>query len=233
MTTSGVNSSDLFSNLGLAQAKPAGAVTGVGQKLGQADFLRLMTEQLKDQDPLKPMDSTQFLAQLAQFSTVQGIDSLNTSFGTLSTSMNSDQVLQAAGLVGKGALVKSDTGELGATGSLAGAVDVPSGAGAVSVDILDASGATVKSISLGTLPQGLAQFSWDGTNSNGARVPAGSYAIRAHGTIGGQPQALDTLAVGRVDSVSLDPTSGLTLNLAGMSPVALNQVRQITAASSP
>lgn len=227
MTSPVSSASDLFSQLGLAAASPAKK-----QQLGQDDFLRLMTEQLKNQDPLKPMDSTAFLGQLAQFSTVSGIQSLNTSFGSLSSSMNSNQALQAAGLVGERVLVPSDTGTLGATGSLDGAVDVPTGAGSVAVDVVDAAGTTLRTIDLGAQPQGLAHFSWDGTLAGGARAPAGGYALRAHANVGGKVQSLSALAVGRVDSVTLNGTDGLVLNLAGMSPVAFNQVRQIMAASS-
>jgi flagellar basal-body rod modification protein FlgD len=226
MTTSAV--SDLFSQLGLASAKPARK-----QELGQDDFLRLMTEQLKNQDPLKPMESTQFLAQLAQFSTVQGIESLNSSFASLSGSLSSNQALQGASLVGQRVLVPSDTAALGATGILEGAVDVPAGAGSVTVDIVDSSGATVRTIDLGAQSQGLAHFAWDGNDAAGARAPAGSYALRAHGNLGGRALSLDALAIGRVDSVTLNGADGLILNLAGMSPVAFNQVRQIMAASSP
>ncbi len=227
MTSPVTSASDLFSQLGLASTKASKK-----QELGQDDFLRLMTEQLKNQDPMKPMDSTAFLGQLAQFSTVSGIQSLNTSFGSLSSSMNSNQALQAAGLVGERVLVPSDTGTLGATGSLDGAVDVPTGAGSVAVDVVDAAGTTLRTIDLGTQPQGLAHFSWDGTLAGGTRAPAGGYSLHAHGNVGGKVQSLSALAVGRVDSVTLNGTDGLVLNLAGMSPVAFNQVRQIMAASS-
>ncbi len=227
MTSPVTSASDLFSQLGLATAKPVKK-----QELGQDDFLRLMTEQLKNQDPMKPMDSTAFLGQLAQFSTVSGIQSLNTSFGSLSSSLNSNQALQAAGLVGERVLVPSDTGTLAATGSLDGAVDVPTGTGDVSVDVVDAAGTTLRTMDLGVQPQGLAHFSWDGTDATGARAPAGGYTLRAHANVGGKAQSLSALAVGRVDSVTLNGTDGLVLNLAGMSPVAFNQVRQIMAASS-
>ena len=219
--------SDIFSNLGLS-ATPAVKK----QELGQGDFLKLMTEQLKNQDPLKPLESTQFLAQLAQFSTVSGIQNLNSSFSTLSTSLNSNQALQAASLVGERVLVPSDTGVLAASGNLDGAVDVPTGAGDVAVDVVDASGATVRSMDLGTQAAGLAHFSWDGVNATGTRAAAGTYSLRAHTSVGGQSQSLSALAVGRVDSVTLNGSDGLVLNLTGMSPVAFNKVRQIMAASS-
>src|SRR5699024_3114867 len=82
--------------------------------LGQADFLRLMTEQLKNQDPLKPLDNNQFLGQLAQFSTVQGIDDMQSAMGSMASVMESDQTLRAASLVGREALVAADTVQLAA-----------------------------------------------------------------------------------------------------------------------
>src|SRR6476619_7844041 len=77
--------------------------------LGQADFLRLMTEQLKNQDPLKPLDNAQFLGQLAQFSTVQGIDSMQGAMNSMASVMENDQALRAAALVGHDALVNADS----------------------------------------------------------------------------------------------------------------------------
>src|SRR4051812_6621537 len=102
MTNPLSSAADLFSSLGLSKTTAAKK-----QELGQGDFLRLMTEQLKNQDPLKPMESTQFLAQLAQFTSVQGIQNLNTSFGSLASSLTSNQALQGASLVGERVLVPS------------------------------------------------------------------------------------------------------------------------------
>ena len=87
--------SDLYNSLGLTTSSK---VAKKEDALGQADFLKLMTEQLQHQDPLKPMENSAFLGQLAQFSTVQGIGDLNTKVGNFSDSMNSDQVLKGAAL---------------------------------------------------------------------------------------------------------------------------------------
>ena len=112
--------------------------------LGQKDFLELMVAQLKNQDPFKPMESGEFLTQLAQFGTVNGIQGLQSSFGQLVGSLQSVQALQASSLVGRSVLVKGDTGVLTAGGSLGGVIDLQSSAGDVSVKILDASGRIVK-----------------------------------------------------------------------------------------
>jgi flagellar basal-body rod modification protein FlgD len=147
--------------------------------------------------------------------------------------MNSDQAVQAASIVGHHVLAPGNTGVLGTSGKLDGALDLTQSGGAdnVVVNIVDSSGATVQTLNLGTQPSGLAQFSWDGTTASGARAPAGSYTIQALGTVAGQQQALTPLVSANVDSVTLNGANGLVLNLAGLGPVNFNQVRQIFAGS--
>ena len=106
--------------------------------LGQADFLRLMTEQLKNQDPLKPLDNAQFLGQLAQFSTVQGIDSMQGAMNSMASVMESDQALRAATLVGHDALVNADSLTLTAGSGVHGEIAATS-AGPMQVEIVASS----------------------------------------------------------------------------------------------
>ena len=113
--------SDIYSSLGLSGAAGS-STTKKEESLGQADFLRLMTEQLQHQDPLKPMENSAFLGQLAQFSTVQGIQDLNTQVGNFSTALGNDQVLRGASLVGHQVLVPSSKMALGTDGGVSGAV---------------------------------------------------------------------------------------------------------------
>src|SRR5450432_3215963 len=89
-----------------------------GTTLGGTDFLTLMLAQLKNQDPTSPVDSNTFLQQLASLSEVQGITQLNTSFGTLSSSISANQALQASSLLGHKALVASSTAQLAAAGTV-------------------------------------------------------------------------------------------------------------------
>ena len=93
-------------------------------ELGQEDFLTLMITQFRNQDPFEPMDNGDFLGQLAQFGTVNGIEQLNSSMAGLTGSIQNDQALQAASLVGRGVLAQSNAGYLPDGGQMTGAVEV-------------------------------------------------------------------------------------------------------------
>lgn len=201
-----------------------------GATLGGTDFLTLMLAQLKNQDPTSPVDSNTFLTQLAQLSEVQGITSLNTSFSALSSSLSSNQALQASSLLGHQALVTSGTATLAANGSISGAVSVPQTTSQVTLNISDSSGALVGQINLGAQSAGLANFSWNGTEGNGSQAPAGQYTLSAQyagQTSGGT--AASTLVNGTIESVSMGAGSaGLTLNVAGVGSVPFSSVQQIS-----
>ena len=128
-----------------------------------------MTEQLQHQDPLKPMDNTQMVAQMAQMSTVQGITDLNKTVKGFQESMASDQVLRGAALVGHQVLVPSEKLVLEKEGSVEGTVAAPS-AGIITVDITDANGAKVTSLSVEATAAGETAFQWDGKDANGKRM---------------------------------------------------------------
>jgi flagellar hook assembly protein FlgD len=128
------------------QAAPA---TATKKQLGQSDFLKLMLTQFKNQDPTKPVDSAQYVAQLAQFSQVQGLADLNSAFKTLSDSVTSNQALQASSLLGREVLVPGSIATLAQGGTLSGAVDLPQSSGRVTVNIIDGSGSIVRQINLG------------------------------------------------------------------------------------
>src|SRR5271168_4628879 len=111
-----------------------------------ADFLQLITTQLKDQNPLQPTDPTQFLGQLEQMSEVSSMQSMQTSLSSLQTSLQSTQMANGASMLGQTVLAPSTTGTLDTSGgSVTGAVSVPSGAKSVTVKITDSSGALVNS----------------------------------------------------------------------------------------
>jgi flagellar basal-body rod modification protein FlgD len=220
MSVSSVN--DTFSNLGLALQQSG---DNKRTELGQDAFLKLMTAQMKNQDPFKPMESGEFLGQIAQFSTVSGIQQMNESLTGLSTALTSNQTLQAAGLVGHGVMVTDDSAYLFAEGGLAGSAELEA-SGAVAVEITDATGQVVRRLDLGTQPAGAVNFTWDGLDESGARLAEGRYGVRATSSTGGSTAALETQVLGMVSSVTLGG-SGLSLNLYGMDPVALSAVREI------
>lgn len=193
--------------------------------LGQADFLQLMTEQLKNQDPLKPLDSQQFLGQLAQFSTVQGIDQMNSAMGAMASVMENDQALRAAALVGHEALVDASSLGLAAGKGVNGEI-VATSAGPMQVEVVDGSGQVVRRMTVDAPSAGNVAFSWDGRDDNGDATPAGTYTVRATAGTGENAEALDVRVAAHIDSVSIE-ASGLVLNLAGMGSVPLSTVRRI------
>jgi flagellar basal-body rod modification protein FlgD len=210
-----------------------GAASGAGvagATLGGANFLTLMLAQLKNQDPTSPVDSNTFLTQLAQLSEVQGITSLNTSFSALSSSVTSNQALQASSLLGHQALVSTGTATLAANGTVTGAVNVPQTTSQVVLNISDSSGALVGQINLGAQSAGLASFTWNGTEGNGSQAPPGQYTLSAQyaGATSGSTAAT-TLVNGTIESVSMGAGStGLTLNVAGIGSVPFSSVQQIS-----
>ena len=197
-------------------------------QLGQDDFLTLMIAQFRNQDPFEPMDNGEFLGQLAQFSTVNGIESLNSSFGGLSTAMQDNQALQAAALVGHRVLAVTDIGHLEGTGPMRGAVEVTSSAGNVQIDITDETGQLVQRLDLGQQAGGLVEFEWDGISVQGERAGAGLYQVSARVVRGQEIESVPTVIESRIQSVTLGQFGGgMTLNLEGGQEMPLGQVYRI------
>jgi len=196
--------------------------------LGQADFLKLMTEQLKHQDPLKPMDNKEFLGQMAQFSTVQGINNMQEAMKGLSETLIGDQVLRGAALVGHAVLIPSQTIVLGEQGSqITGSVAAPA-PGTVNFEIKDETGKLVKTISVPAKTAGEVEFSWDGTDADDKQMPAGQYSITAtQAGTGGDKTELSTYLNAMVESVSIG-SDGLYLNLKGMGAVPIGHVLRVS-----
>ena len=195
--------------------------------MGQADFLRLMTEQMKNQDPLNPLKGAEFLGQLAQFSTVQGIQDLNSQVQNFSSTLGNDQVLRGAALVGHQVLVPSSKLALGAEGGASGVVAAP-GAGTVTFTISDANGQKVHEFSVAASKAGEVAFDWDGTDALGERLPPGSYGVSAsHAAADGTTGKVDTYVKGSVDSVTVG-SDGLYLDLPGLGTVPLDYVLRVS-----
>jgi flagellar basal-body rod modification protein FlgD len=196
------------------------------QTLGQEDFFKLMTTQLQSQDPFKPMDASQFLGQIAQFSTVSGIQSLNTGFATLAENLTANQALQGASLVGRSVQVPGSTMALGDTGNVTATALLPS-SGAVKVSVRNAAGVLVREIDLGNKPAGTFDLSWDGLDSKGNRAAAGNYTLDVRATLAdGSQEALQTAVVAPVTAVRLG-AQGLQVEVAGVGSVPLASVIQI------
>lgn len=196
--------------------------------LGQEDFLTLMITQFRNQDPFEPMDNGEFLGQLAQFSTVNGIESLNGSFAGLASSLRDEQALQAANLVGHTVLAPAEGGFFDGEAPLGGAVELGAAATNVQIEITDASGQLVQRLNLGEQPPGTVRFDWNGRNADGDVAPAGHYQVKANVVRGANVESAAAYIKSDVESVTLGQFGGgMTLNLVGGGALSLGQVYQI------
>ncbi|HTT03794.1 MAG TPA: flagellar hook capping FlgD N-terminal domain-containing protein [Steroidobacteraceae bacterium] len=204
----------------------ASSSSGLGG-LTMNDFLTLMTAQLQNQDPLNPTDSNEFLNQLSELSTVEGISQLNTSMGSLSNSMLASQAVNSAALVGQTILAPASAVELSSGSSISGAVQVPSGATSVTLSITNSAGVTVAQVAMPT-GAGMQGFSWNGQTADGGTAPPGAYSVSAAAVVGSTSEAATTYLNGTVASVTLDPSgSGVLLNTPQLGSVELSNVQQI------
>lgn len=195
--------------------------------LDQKAFLMLLTTQMKNQDPLKPLDSTQFVSQLAQFSQVSGVQEMNTSLSALTSSMKSSAVLDGAALVGRYVLLEGDEAALAEEGTVVGGVKTPTGATSLNVNVRNEAGELIRTMEVAPT-EGTALFSWDGKEESGAAAEPGVYTFDAIASVNGKSTAATTMVADLVSSVSIDSsTYALKLNTAGSGSVDLADVRQV------
>jgi len=191
------------------------------------DFMALMTTQLQNQDPLKPMESGEFLGQIASFATVSGIDDLQKSFGNFASSVQSEQALQASSLVGRSVLVPSSIGMMTAEDGLKGQINVAEPVTNLKVQIYNEAGVNVRTMEMGAA-DGYTNFAWDGMDDSGEALTPGVYQFKASGFIDGENTQFGTATVGKVESVLVGNISqGLTINLAGIGSVPFKEVQEI------
>jgi len=220
VTTASTLSPDL-----LAQINGSNGTTKSTSAEGQDRFLKLLTTQLRNQDPMNPMDNAQMTSQLAQISTVDGITKLNATLEKLVGSQQGAETLQAAVLVGRDVLVEGKSLHVAGAGA-AGGVELGSGADRVDVTIRDANGITVRTLSLGELDAGTHKFSWDGKSDSGAQVADGNYSMQVKAYNGTTAVDAATLQVSRVSSVVREST-GVSLDLGSQGRVGLDSVKEI------
>lgn len=229
MTTSvnGLTGVTTISQNPVAQA----SATAGRQTLSQTDFLKLLTTQLKDQDPTQPVDNNQLVSQLAQLSTVDGINTLNTTVSAIGTQLSGNAAAAANGnataLIGRRVLVPGSTAVPAADGSVSGAVNVASAANDVVVTIKDMGGTALRTIDLGAQPAGQAAFRWDGTNAAGTAVNAARVQLSAYTVHGSSRTPVTTDLVGTVSAVDLSSAAAPMLVVPGLGSVPLSAVSQI------
>ncbi|WP_296949223.1 flagellar hook assembly protein FlgD [uncultured Massilia sp.] len=224
------NITDLMSTM---NAKPATSTDSV-----QADtdkFMTLLVTQLKNQDPLNPLDNAQVTSQLAQLQTVTGVNKLNTTLESLKASYQSSESMQATNLIGHGVLVEGNKVTLSGSKGILG-VELGSDADKVEVTITDKAGNVVQTMDLGAQKAGIVPLAWDGVpdpkklgaDGKPVTVADGDYNISVTATRGGEAlKDAKSLSFDSVLSVTTNSADGVKLNLPVKGAVTLADIKQV------
>ena len=229
VSNSGTTSvTDLMSSMNGTKKKAAdGSVEAETNK-----FLTLLVTQLQNQDPMNPLDNAQLTSQLAQLSTVTGINTLNDTLDSLKASYQSSESMQAANLIGHGVLTPGKSLALEKSAAIMG-IDLATAADSVKVVIRDSAGKEVHSIDLGAQPAGSIPLGWDGSTGekgdDGKNIVLadGDYTFEVQATRGGVAlKDATALMFGAVNSVSTG-TAGVKLNVSGVGSISMADVKQV------
>ena len=218
------SSSDVFSNLGLGK-KTAAEVDPDSLKGAEDRFLKLLVTQIRNQDPLNPMEQAEMTSQLAQLNMASGIEKLNASIAALVGSYEESQTMQAASMIGKHVLVEGKTLALTSVGAMAG-YELTGPADTLKVTIKDGNGLVMRTLELSDLEAGTGNFFWDGNTDAGVPAVAGKYSFEIEATRGKDTVGSEALAVGMVNAVTRS-TNGYELDLGELGGFRFNDVRQI------
>lgn len=210
---------------GTTGAAAASAAASNSSQSTQDRFLKLLVTQMQNQDPLNPMDNAQITSQMAQLSTVSGIETLNTTLQAMSTSFTASQSLQAAGMIGRSVLASGSALPL-KDGVAIGGYALSQPVDKAVVTIKDAAGNVLHSVDMGAQQAGNIMFQWDGATDSGGTAANGTYTFEVSAAQGGQKVTADKLSLGTVSSVSLGAT-GITLNTDVLGSVDVSKVKQI------
>ena len=191
----------------------------------QDRFLTLLVTQLKNQDPLRPMDNAQITTQLSQISTVSGIDKLNETLSGLATAMAANQTMASAAMIGRKVLAPGATLAV-AEGRATGAIEFAEPAERVTLSVLGPSGSLVRRLELGSAQAGLQVFAWDGKGDDGKAVKDGNYTYRIEATAGGKPVNATGYQVGTVTGIAVADKEP-TVIVDGLTEVRFADVRRI------
>ncbi|MGU3412181.1 flagellar hook assembly protein FlgD [Enterobacteriaceae bacterium C23F] len=218
-------------NTGVQSTTSSGSLTSSSANDLQSSFLTLLVAQLKNQDPTNPMDNAQLTSQLAQISTVSGIEKLNTTLGSISGQIDNSQSLQASNLIGHGVMIPgsvvlagSDTDGKASTTPFG--VELTQAADKATATITDSSGKVIRTLDLGSQTAGVHTFTWDGTAADGTTVPDGAYSVSIAASTNGTQLVAQPLQFALVQGVTKG-SSGNLLDLGTYGTTTLDEVRQI------
>ncbi|WP_447651399.1 flagellar hook assembly protein FlgD [Pseudomonas abietaniphila] len=226
--TNDTTSSDYLKSLQTVTSGKTGDTTTGASTLGKDSFLQLLVTQMQNQNPLDPQDNSEFVAQLAQFSSLETMQNLSTSVDAIGGMYQSSQALQASSLVGRSVIVDSGSTNVDTTKGMTGQVVLPSTSTTTSVNVYDSTGTIVRTIDLGEQKAGNASFTWDGKDDAGQTLATGNYSFKATGSLDGTNTGLTTYLPATVTSVTMGSAgTAMTLNLANGENIALSKVQQI------
>ncbi len=191
----------------------------------QDRFLTLLVTQMKNQDPLNPLDNAQVTSQLAQLSTVTGIDKLNGTLESMMGSYQSNQALQAANMIGHGVLAPGSAISLAESKGLMG-VEFPQDVDTAQILVKDSAGNVIQTIDLGPQKAGTVPLLWDGTKADGTKAADGTYSFEVKASLAGKAVTANPLQFGIVTTVSTS-SSGIQINVPGLGGLTLADIRQI------
>ncbi|WP_284620189.1 flagellar hook assembly protein FlgD [Aquabacterium humicola] len=202
-----------------AATSPTGKTQSASEQSDR--FLKLLVTQMQNQDPLNPMDNAQITTQMAQISTVSGIDELNKSIVSMSAMLMQTQQLQAASLIGKNVLVPGNKLAVDASGNARGAFELAEGADAVTVQVKNANGLVLDTISLGPQDAGRLNFNWK------APANASGLTFTVNAKAAGVPVTATPLVVDTVRAVYNDGGQ-LNVELQGAGVMPFRDVKGIS-----
>lgn len=218
------------------EEEAAAAEASGSNELGQTAFLELMITQMENQDPLSPQENSEFIAQLAQFSSVEGLERLNSNFDSFTSSFISNQALQASSLVGRSVSVPSREAALVEGSVVGGTIELPASTSDMSMNIYNSQGSLVEQIPMGAQSAGDVVFRWDGKRieingeltswESDTPIAAGDFRFEVIASQNGEPEQLETALTANVNSVTSDANGQLILNLSGVGAVSINDVKQ-------
>lgn len=191
----------------------------------QDRFMTLLVTQMKNQDPLNPMDNAQVTSQLAQLSTVSGIDKLNATVSALNSNFQAAQNLQAAGMIGHGVIAPGTAIGL-ENGKAVYGLELPQAAEKVEITIRDAGGQVVRKMNVGLMPAGVNTMTWDGKTDSGATAANGVYQFEVSASAGDKKLDATRLSFGIVSSIT-SSLQGAKLSVANIGEIDMAEVRQI------
>ena len=192
---------------------------------GQDRFLSLLIAQMKNQDPLNPMDNAQVTSQMAQISTVSGIDKLNTSIVNMMSQFSGMEAVQGASLAGRDVLIAGNALTLSGGAATAG-FELAAAVDQAEVTVYDGNGQAVHTAQLGASAAGIHRFEWDGVTDAGNKAADGPYTFKVKTTISGKDSVAQGLTLGTVTGVSRG-ASGLELDLGALGTRALADIKRI------